>query len=137
MFDIFFISQCFHVLQSWYIFRNFGLQFLLTNTEWQLLKHTDVIVKSTLFFFKVLKYIHVQYISHTYGQSSEYDLCLSTCVVLLLLRMSVTHLSRMLLLWSFKAKREYNGVQRQHDLTSTQGQTPVFIFMTTSSFFLP
>lgn len=48
----------------------------------------------------------------TYGQSSEYDL--STCV-LRLMRTSVTHLSRMLLLWSFKAKREYNGVQRQRD----------------------
>lgn len=53
------------------------------------------------------------YITHT--RSSEYDLWLSTCVGLLLLRASVTHLSHILLLWSFKAKREYNGVQRQCD----------------------
>lgn len=36
------------------------------------------------------------------------------------------HSSRELLLWSFKAKREYSGVQRQHNTTSTQGQTPIF-----------
>lgn len=42
---------------------------------------------------------------------------------------SVMFWSRVLLLWSFKAKRENGGVQRQLDMTSTQGQTLVFIFI--------
>lgn len=47
------------------------------------------------------------------------------------------HLARVLLLWSFKAKREYSGVQRQHNTTSTQGQTPVFTFRVAFIVILP
>lgn len=116
-------------------FINFGLQWNVSFNKYRMAALETYQHGSKIYiFFKLLKYIHVQHISQTYEQSSEYDL---DCRVLLCLSLAyTTYWSRMLLLWLFKANREYDGVQRL-DLTSTQGQTLVFIFTVIFTIILP
>lgn len=122
--DIFFISSCFLFFSFFLLLQilHYSEMFPWTNTEWQ-----QMVVKST---FSLTCEIQTCTAYTTYIWTEFrlfHDLRRSTCVCVLL-RSSVSHLSRMLLLWSFKAKREYNGMQRQRNMTSTQGQPLVFAF---------
>lgn len=67
----------------------------------------------------------------------EYKLLICVDLSQLFQHTSVSCRSWLLLLWLFKAKREYSGVQRQCDMISTQGQRLMFIFSVISIIIRP
>lgn len=123
--DIFFISSCFlFFFLLFYIVTNFALQWNVSSNKYRMAANGCKIYICLTCEIQTC----TAYTTYIWTEFRLFhDLRWSTCVCGLL-RSSVSHLSRMLLLWSFKAKREYNGMQRQRNMTSTQGQPLVFVF---------
>lgn len=124
-------------LQSRYIFRNFGLQWNVCFNKYRMAALETYWRNSKIYICLTFE-IHTctAYITYIWTEFRVWPVIVDLCCSAVR-RTSVTHLSRMLLLWSFKAKREYSGVQRQRNMTSTQGQTPVFTFIMAFFFILP
>lgn len=104
---------------------------LLTNTAWQLLKYTNMVVKST--FFKTFE-IHTCTAYITNIRTVQSMTLVAECYFVSVWRTQRTDPA----CFSFGCLRqtEYDGVQRI-DLTSTQGQTLVFVFTVIFTIILP